>query len=587
MRSSRWAGAPKLASTVTNLTRPRRPTPRQSASTDAYRPGAGVAPLHGVVAPDASRPAGCAVYDALSDIVCITTTDGTLRFLNRAGQDLLGYADDSALVGCVLPTHTPDARTLLLEEVIPAALRAGRSTGDTALQTADGRVFPAAQTVIVTPAQGDTPATLTIVVREVSIERQVSRRLAESQRLFEMIARAAPDVIYLYDPADQRVVWTNRCPHAYLGGEERDARTISRREMFRLVHRDDLQQLRSDAARIAAAYGDCDTVSSEVRLRTRGGTWRWIQTRASVFSRRETGLPLLILGIATDISAQKKAELRLLAARDAAERSNEDKHAFLTRLSVEMHQSIDSVLGLLAAVREDRDTRLTIREIEQLDLAIEGASHMRRTVSDVTEYTRIEAGEVAVHQAPCDVGALIRETVSAFELHPRVTGVPIELQLPTAAHPSLADRARLRQALTHLLAHALASGGDAPVAVRLRTDDASGVPICIEIDRPGPSSDPGDPDELFVPFRSPRPSPGDRHQRLGGTGLGLSLTRAICEMIGCSLELVVIDGRAGSTFRITLPVSSRAAILAAAFPATEAADGDRNVTEGRKVIPLG
>ncbi|MES3034891.1 MAG: PAS domain S-box protein [Gemmatimonadota bacterium] len=571
---------------MTHLTRPRRPTPRHTGIAEAYRPAAGVTPLHGVVASESGRPDGVAVYDALGDVVCITTVDGTLRFLNRAGQDLLGYVDDTALVGCILPIHTPDARALLLEEGIPAALRAGRTGGDTALQAADGRVFPAAQTVIVTPAQGDSPATLTIVIREVSIERHVSRQVAESQRLFEMIARTAPDVIYLYDPAEQRVVWMNRCPHAYLGGEERDARTISRREMFRLVHRDDLQQLRSDAARIASAYGDGDTVTSEVRFRTSGGTWRWIQTRASVFSRRETGLPLLILGIATDVSAQKKAELRLLAARDAAERSNEDKHAFLTRLSAELHRSIDSVLGLLAEVRDDRDGRLTIRDLEQLSAATECAIHMRRTVSDVTDFTRIEAGEVPVHQAPCDVIALLRETVAAFSMHPGVASAPVALQLPAQALPSLADRARLRQALTHLLAHSLASAGDAEVTVRLRTDEVSGVPIAIEIDRPSPSSDSGDPDELFVPFRAPRPAAGDVHRDLGGTGLGLALTRAICEMIGCTLELVTIDGRAGSAFRITLPVPSRAALLAAAFPATEAGEGDRNVSEGRKVIPL-
>ena len=586
MRSSHTTRTPKLSHTVTHLTRPRRQTPTHVGTTGVYRPDAGATPRHGVTGPPAAGTAGFAVYDAISDVVCVTTVDGTLRFLNRAGRDLLGYVHDDTLIGCVLPTHTPDARALLLDEVIPAALRSGRTTCDTALQTADGRVFPAAQTVIAIPALGDAPAMLTIVVREVGIERQATRRIAESQRLFEMIARTAPDVIYLYDPADERVVWMNRCPHAFLGGEERDARTLSRREMFRLVHRDDLHQLRSGAQRIAAAYGDADTVSSEVRLRTSGGTWRWIQTRASVFSRRETGLPLLILGIATDISAQKKAELRLRAARDSAERSNDDKHAFLTRLSAEMHLSIDAVLGLLSEIRANRDGRLTIRELDQLRMATDRAVDLRATVSDVTDYTRIESGEVAVHQEPCDVVALIGETVAAFDSHPGVSRVPIVMQLPAASQPSLADRARLRQALTHLLAHALATSGDAAVMVRLRTDESSGVPMAIEIEPAGPALDPGDPDDLFVPFRAPRPTPGDVHQRLGGTGLGLSLTRAICEMIGCSLALVSAQGGSGSAFLLMLPTPSRSAVLAAAFPSATAADADRNVTDGRKVIPL-
>ena len=526
------------------------------------------------------------MYDALSDVVCITTADGTLRFLNRAGQDLLGYTDDAALIGCVLPTYTPAARALLLEEGIPAALRVGRTTGDTALQTADGRVFSAVQTLISSPALGNTPATLTFVVRDVSIERHATRRLAESQRLFEMIARTAPDVIYLYDPADERVIWMNRCPHAFLGGEERDARTLSRREMFRLVHRDDLYQLRADTALIAAAYGDGDTVNSEVRLRTGVGTWRWIQTRASVFSRRETGLPLLILGIATDISAQKAAELRLCAARDSAERSNEDKHAVVTRLSAEVHHAIDAVLELLADIRDDRDGRLTLRVIGQLEAATQRAIHLRRTVSDVIDYTRIESGDVVVHQELSDVAALVRETVAHFESQPTVAGTVIVLQLPSATNPALVDRARLRQAITHLLAHAHASRGDTPVVVRLRTDESSGAAVAIEIARHATALDPGDPHELFVPFRSLRAVSGESYQLDRETGLGLSFTRAICELIGCSLDLVALDGIAGSVFRITLPMPSRAASLAAAFPATVVTDADRNVTEGAKVIPL-
>ena len=75
-----------------------------------------------------------AVYDALTDIVCVTSSDGTLRFLNRAGRELLGDAgEDDALVGSLLPTHTPAARQLLLDHVIPAALRDGSCTCDTAL----------------------------------------------------------------------------------------------------------------------------------------------------------------------------------------------------------------------------------------------------------------------------------------------------------------------------------------------------------------------------------------------------------------------------------------------------------------------
>jgi PAS domain S-box-containing protein len=567
---------------VTHLVRPRRHTPQYTRTTDANRPGAGVPSGR---APHAAEQYG--VYDALSDIVCVTTFDGTLRFLNRAGRELLGYVDDdAALIGCIFPAHTRAARELLLDEVVPAALRHGRATGDTALQTADGRIFPAAQTVIVTPHHFDAPMTLTIIIRDVSIERQSSKRLAESQRLFEMIARTSPDLMYLYDPADQRVVWTNRCPHAFLGGEERDARTLSRREIARLVHRDDALAFRNGAARIAAAYGDSDTVTTEVRLRTRGGTWRWIQTRATVFSRRESGEPLLVLGIASDIGPLKKAEARLIAARDNAERSNQDKHTFVTRLAAELHRSIDSVLGLLSEVRADRDGRLTVREIEQLGHATDAAVLLRGTVTDLTDYTRMESGEVTVHQAPCDIPSVIHETVAAFAEHPRVASSPVVTMVPAITSPALVDRARLRQALTHVLGHVLAHTGDGQVVVRLHADERTDAPVAIEIEDRGARRDPTRQYDPFLPFPKPARSPEPRHSSGSGTGLGLALTRTLCELIGCTLELVSIDGGSGSAFRIVLPQRSRNAELAAEYPKSTEPVTPGIVTDPRNVIPL-
>ena len=527
------------------------------------------------------------MYDALSDIVCVTTLDGTMRFLNRAGRELLGYVDDdAALIGCIFPAHTPAARTLLLDEVIPAALRRGRATGDTALQTADGRIFPAAQTVIVSPHRFDAQSTLTVVIHDVSIEQQAAKRLAESQRLFEMIARTSPDLMYLYDPADQRVVWMNRCPHAFLGGDERDARTLSRREIARLVHRDDLQPFRNGAARIATAYGDTDTVTTDVRLRTRGGTWRWIQTRATVFSRRENGEPLLVLGIASDIGPLKKAEARLIAARDNAERSNREKQTFVTRLSGELHRSLDGVLGLLSEVRANRDGRLTVRELEQLGRATDTAVLLRGTVTDLTDYTRMESGEVAVHQESCDITAVIHETVAAFAGHPRVVSAPVVTVVPAIASPALVDRARLRQALTHVIGHVLAHTGDGQVTVRLRTDEHTAAPLAIEVEDAGALSDLTRQYDPFMPFLSTLRAPESLRSSTTGTGLGLALTRTLCELIGCTLELVGADHGSGSVFRIMLPQRSRNAQLAAEYPMSTEPATPGIVTDPEKVIPL-
>jgi PAS domain S-box-containing protein len=506
-----------------------------------------------------------AVFDAMSDIVCVTTVDGTLRFLNRAGLDLLGVIDDQRLLGGVFPAHTPAARALLLDEVIPAALARGTFTGDTALQTSDGRIFPARQTVVVTPATAARPTTLTIVIRDISIERHAAARVAESQRLFEMITRTSPDVLCLYDPADERIVWMNRCPHAFLGGAERDARTLSRSEVTRLVHREDRAQFHDHAARMTVAYSDIDVLTHEARMRTPGGAWRWIQTRTSVFSRRENGDPLLLLGVATDITARKNVEQRLTTARDAAAEASRVRAEFVSRMTHEFRSALDAIVGRTTEVRCDHDRRLTAREHTHLDAILANALRLLETVSDLHDFSAIEMGTLPVEQQLVDIGAVLHETVAAFDTHPRRAQSPIVLTLPNAAAPLLTDAARLREALTHLVANALTHAGAGEIRVTLHVDAETAAPVAIDVEDSGAGIASDRQLTLFSPFEFGTLS-SDAAALSQGTGLGLATTRALCESLGCTLTLASSEPGAGSAFRLSLPTPSRAARLAGAFP---------------------
>lgn len=557
---------------MTHITRTRRLETKTAPTVQAESVAPSVDaeyPKHQPLPPDTSEypksdhRATYAVLDALSDVVCVTTADGTLLFLNRAGRDLLAYEDDDALLaGCLFPAHTPAARVLMLDEVVPTALERGEVTCDTALQTSDGRIFPARQTVIATPADAGRPTSLTIVFRDVSIERQAAAQLGESQRLFETIARKSSDLIYLYDSIDERIVWMSRCAQAFLGGIERDARTLSRRELHRLVDRADRPQVRDTVGRMATSYSDSDVLTAELRMRSTAGTWRWIHTRISVFSRRETGAPLLMLGIATDITARKKAEQRLIAERDAAELASLTRGEFVAQMTDEFRSALHAMIGLTSEVRRDRDRRLTVREIELLDNAVEHGLRLLETVSDLHDFSAIESGGLAVEQSLIDVRELIRATVTAFADHPAIVDTPLRVSVPDQCAASLTDAARLRQALTHLLAHALASPKTGPITVALVVSD-SHRPIAIEVSQPG-AIDTADHDApLSQPFARSARQTIPTAEFAAGTGLGLALARSLCEMIGCTLELGQPSG--ALTIRIGLPVPSRGALLASAL----------------------
>lgn len=507
-----------------------------------------------------------AIFDAMSDIVAVTTGDGRLCFLNRAGRNTLGFRDDDpALLGGLFPMHTLAARELLFDEVVPAARALGQVNSDTALQSLDGRVFPASQTVIATPGIDGTVETLTFVIRDVSMDSQAAARVADSQRLFESITRSSPDLMFLYDPIDQRVLWMNRCIHAFLGGTERDARTLNRRELLRLVHKDDRVLVGEHAARMSAAYGD-EMLAVDVRMRTSGARPRWISTRSTVFSRRETGAPLLLLGVATDVTARKQLETRLRHDRAEAEEATRLKTRFLTRMCREFRGSIHGIVGALTELERNRDCRLTARELEQVHETIERGTNLLETVADIRDFTAIESGEMTVSQEATELTEVIQATVASFAGHPTVVAQPVIVRTPAAPVALFTDGARLRQALTHIIGLALDYDTDRPLEVTLTTRAADGSPEAIAIHAAGWCVAPADHARLMEPFEPAECPSRTRWSRDSGTGLTLSLARALCEMLGCYLELATDPEDGGLTFRIELPAPTRAATLARHFP---------------------
>jgi PAS domain S-box-containing protein len=410
-------------------------------------------------------PPEWAALDLITDLVCITTVDGTLRFLNRAARDLLALVDEASLTGSLFPMHTFAARELMLDEVVPAAIAHGRTTSDTALQSSDGRVFPASQTVLHTPAADGAEATLTIVIRNLNLERLTAARLGDSHRLYETIARHSPDLTFLYDPNDGRVLWTNRCPHSFLGAPERDARMLSHKELRRLIHPDDREALAATAERMAGAYGENDSLRCEVRMRSGGGMWHWVLIRASVFSRRESGAPSLLLGITTEITARKQVEQRLAQSRDDAERAVENAHTILDALSKDVRAIAD---------------RFSVVPVTRIATLVDD---MQELAADIATLAT-DGSDVRAAIEPVDLTTLLASVVATER---RVA--PHEISLPGTPVIVSTDPERLALLITRVIRSC--RGADAPSDVlqislraptpgaRFASIDIAGIPVAV------------------------------------------------------------------------------------------------------------
>lgn len=168
-----------------------------------------------------------------------------------------------------------------------------------------------------------------------------------------------------------------------------------------------------------------------------------------------------------------------------------------------------------------------------------------RLISDLLDFSSVQAGRLSIKPAPVDAGAIVEEAAEAVAGESAAKG----LEVKTGAEPLLvrADRDRLLQALGNLLANAVKATPEGTIAVSVRRSEDGGQAVFAVED-----SGPGIPGELHE--RIFEPYWRAREPIYKGTGLGLAIVRGIVESHGGRIWISSGTGR-GSTFSFTIPLA--------------------------------
>lgn len=150
---------------------------------------------------------------------------------------------------------------------------------------------------------------------DITEQKLAERELARSRRLFERIAAATPDVLYVYDVVEGRCVYANKGLSEMLGYRAEDIAESGGWSLAALIHPEDFP---ASAQRIAelAARPDGDIVEQEYRIRHIDGRYRWMRTRSVAFSRDADGTLRQVLGLAHDATETRRAEEALKASEE-------------------------------------------------------------------------------------------------------------------------------------------------------------------------------------------------------------------------------------------------------------------------------
>jgi PAS domain S-box-containing protein len=265
-----------------------------------------------------------------------------------------------------------------------------------------------------------------------------------------------------------------------------------------------------------------------------------------------------LYGSLQDITAQWESQRalarqadELARARDAAVAAARVKASFLATMSHELRTPLNGVIGMTALLL---DTPLTPEQRDFAGTIRVSGEALLSLVNDVLDYSRIEAGKVAIQSTSFDLRALIDEALEILGAPARAKHLSLDRSvdhaLPTAV---IGDPDRVRQVLLNLLGNAIKFTDRGGVVLRVRREREHVDPIGVrfEVVDTGVGIPLDAIPTLFERFTQVDDSSTRRH---GGAGLGLAISRHLVELMGGRIGVISIPG-SGSTFWFTLRLS--------------------------------
>ena len=241
---------------------------------------------------------------------------------------------------------------------------------------------------------------------------------------------------------------------------------------------------------------------------------------------------------------EKNTELE--TARSAADDANKAKSSFLANMSHELRTPLNAIIGYSEMVQEELED-LGAGELKpDLDKVVAAAKHQLGLVNDILDISKIEAGKMTLYLEDFDAPTLVNEIASTVQPLVSKNSNTLVIECPADLGIMHADQTKVRQALFNLLSNASKFTEKGEVILKAERD---GDVIHFRVHDTGIGMTSEQLGKLFQAFSQ---ADASTTRKFGGTGLGLTISRQFCRLMGGDLTVESVMGE-GSTFTATIP----------------------------------
>jgi len=516
-----------------------------------------------------------AIFEQASVGICYSDFDGVFIHVNPRFCELTGYSSAELEGRSFAEITHPDDVTVdaQLGDQLIAGTR-GPYTLEKRYIRKDGQVIWVRLTVALSRKPNGEPHHLIGMVEDINQMLLTEQALRASEARLREAQRTARIASYEIDHKDESRNWSDEL-FSILEVEASTAHPTF--DLFeQRVHPQDRALIQKTNAEALANRTPYDLTH---RLVMPDGRIKYVEVRGHT-TFAEDGTALRSFGTVQDVTSRKQSEIALRQAKESAENANRAKMDFLANMSHELRTPLNAILGYAQLLETERAGPLEQKQREYLRDIMTGGRHLLELIQDILELAKIDAGRIGLKIEPIDALAVITDALPLIESMAAARAVTLHVGKPTIPLPQmLADRVRLRQIFLNLLSNAIKYnklGGRIDVTcteirpgfLRLSVRD-TGIGI-----RPERQS------ELFVPFSRL----GAETLAIEGTGIGLSLTKKLTELMGGKIGFQSVPDE-GSTFWIDLPIAGAVTPAPAAPDYPEAAPSLARVgREQRRIL---
>jgi PAS domain S-box-containing protein len=384
--------------------------------------------------------------------------------------------------------------------------------------------------------------------REQSL-KQTKEALHRSEAHFRSLIENASDIVTILSP-DGTIHYGSPSLKSVLGYESTE---LIDHQILEFVHPDDAPVVMAAFNRAVQQSGIAP--SFELRFKHQNGDWIVLEAISNNLLH-DPAVEGIIINL-RDITERKQTE-EFKKAKEMAEQANQAKSQFLANMSHELRTPLNAIIGYSEMLEEEAEDLGHDSFVPDLHKINRAGRHLLTLINDILDLSKIEAGRMDLFLEDFDLTQVLQDVVNTISPLVQQRNNTLVVDCPSDIDDMHADLTKVRQTLFNLLSNAskFTEQGTITLTVRLQNAEQEfngdrPVPqLQIQVADTGIGIAPEQLGHLFQPFTQ---ADASTTRKYGGTGLGLTISRRFCQMMGGNITVESEVGK-GTTFTVILPL---------------------------------